>query len=135
MKTQLLIIDDAIDQIELVQAVFQMVDPNLRMAYYLDGAEALAQLRNYPELRPQIILLDLRMPRKTGHEILEELKNDPNLRQIPVCAFSSSDSQKDIEAAYALGANFYFQKPNGIEKLIAFAQAFKTLWFDCASLP
>jgi two-component system, chemotaxis family, response regulator Rcp1 len=133
MRPDLLIVDDAKDQIELMRAVFNMVDPSLNIISALDGDAAIRLLRSRPEALPTVILLDLKMPRKSGHEILSELKVDPALRQIPVCTFSSSDFSEDVRESYLRGASFYFKKPAGIEQLMKFAHHFKGLWFDFAA--
>jgi|GEM_PF-3779246 len=70
------------------------------------------------------------MPKTTGHEVLASLKADSLLKRIPVCAFSSSDSPKDIFEAYDKGASFYFKKPTGIDQLFKFSEHFRALWFD-----
>lgn len=134
-RVHLMIVDDAPDQLELMKTVFHMVDPNLKVITAHDGDEALAILRQQGQTHPNVILLDLMMPKKTGHEILHEIKQDPKLRSIPVCTFSSSDNPRDIQIAYEEGSSFYFKKPSGIDQIFKFAQHFKALWFDFASLP
>lgn len=133
MKPHLMIIDDAPDQIELMRTVFHMVDPTLKITSANDGDEALHLLRTDPDTRPRVILLDLRMPKMSGHEVLMAIKADPELKSIPVCTFSSSDDPKDIGDAYANGTSFYFRKPSGLENIVKFAEHFKALWFDFAS--
>ncbi len=128
-----MIVDDAVDQVELMRTVFKMVDPSLEIISASDGDEAMNLLRSDPKRLPKVILLDLRMPKKTGHEILTEIKSDPALRRIPVCTFSSSDRPGDIRESYERGASFYFRKPTGLEELTKFAEHFKGLWYDFAS--
>ena len=131
MKPHLMIIDDAPDQIELMKTVFNMVDSSLQITSVNDGDEALRLLRT--NKRPRVILLDLRMPKMSGQEVLEKIKADPALRTIPVCTFSSSDDPKDIRDSYTNGASFYFRKPSGIDDIVKFAEHFRALWFDFAS--
>ena len=131
MKPHLRIIDDAPDQIELMKTVFNMVDSSLQITSVNDGDEALRLLRT--NKRPRVILLDLRMPKMSGQEVLEKIKADPALRTIPVCTFSSSDDPKDIRDSYTNGASFYFRKPSGIDDIVKFAEHFRALWFDFAS--
>ena len=133
MQPHIMIIDDAPDQIELMQTVFYMIDSTLRIATVNDGADALEHLRASPQNRPKVILLDLKMPRMSGQEVLENIKADPTLKTIPVCAFSSSDNPKDILGAYERGASFYFRKPSGIDQIVKFAEHFKAIWFDFAA--
>jgi len=133
MKPHLMIIDDAPDQIELMCTVFNMIDQRLEIVTATDGEEALQILRSDRRSLPRVILLDLRMPRMNGQELLAEIKSDPLLKHIPICAFSSSDDPKDIRQAYANGASFYFRKPSGLDQIVKFAEHFKSLWFDFAS--
>jgi CheY-like chemotaxis protein len=84
----------------------------LRRAH--DGAEALHLVR---ELPPDLLLLDLKMPGKTGHEVLGELKNDDLLRGIPVAVLTSSDTDRDIARSYGLGGNHFITKPESIAEL------------------
>lgn len=133
MRPHLMIVDDAVDQVELMRSVFLMVEPTMEIVSANDGDEAMDLLRADPRRLPKVILLDLRMPRKTGHEVLTEIKSDPSLKRIPVCTFSSSDNAEDIRESYERGASFYFKKPTGLEELTKFAEHFKGLWFDFAS--
>jgi two-component system response regulator len=126
-----MIVDDAPDQVELMKTVFNMVDPSLQITAVNDGDAALNLLRT--SKRPRVVLLDLRMPKMSGLEVLQHIKSDPNLKTIPVCAFSSSDDPKDVRDAYTHGASFYFRKPSGIDQIVKFAEHFRSLWFDFAS--
>ena len=128
-----MIIDDTADQIQMMRAVFKIVDPALQIISASSGDEALKTLRMDPNSRPKVILLDLRMPGKCGSEVLAELKSDPELRRIPVCAFSNGDVETDVCACYEAGASFYFKKPTGLESLKRFAELFRGIWFDVAS--
>lgn len=133
MKHDIMIVDDSTDQLQLMRMVFKMVSPELRIVTASDGNEALNALRAGGEL-PKVILLDLRMPGKSGQEVLREIKMDPSLKLIPVCAFSNGDVQQDICECYELGASFYFQKPTGLNELKKFANTFSLIWFNIASL-
>jgi CheY-like chemotaxis protein len=127
-----MLVDDGKDQIALMRRVFYHVDPSIGVSSAMDGDEALKMLRSGSMPRPHVILLDLKMPKKDGIEVLKELKADDSLRTIPVCVFSSGDLADDIRAAYENCASFYFCKPSGLEALKAFAQSFKSIWFDFA---
>lgn len=87
----------------------------------------------YP--RPQLILLDLKMPRKNGYEVLEELKADPNLRTIPVVVLTTSDAESDIERSYQLGACSYLTKPDSFDKLVDLVKTLHAYWFETVTLP
>lgn len=85
--------------------------------------------------RPELILLDLNMPRKDGREALAEIKADPDLRRIPVVVLTTSSSPEDVRRAYSLGANSYVTKPGSYEGLVAAVRALQTWWFGCVTLP
>jgi len=134
MRPDLMIIDDAEDQIALMRAVFGMIDQSVNIISATDGDDAIAMLRSCGQPKPKVILLDLRMPKKDGLEILSELKADAELKLIPVCIYSNAEHQSDVQNSYAQNASFYFRKPSGIEELTDFAKHFKGLWFTFASL-
>lgn len=128
-----MIIDDSTDQLRLMRTVYRMVDPSIQIVTSDDGTEALKLLRTNPGSLPRVMMLDLRMPRKSGYEVLKELKADPVLRLIPVCTFSNSELEEDIRNSYESGASFYFRKPEGLEELKSFIGHFNAMWFEFAS--
>lgn len=133
MRPHLMIVDDAVDQLQLMKVVFEMVDPEIEVITAEDGEEALRKLRQKSHELPRVILLDLRMPKKTGHEVLTELKADERLKRIPVCIFSTSSSDSDVHESYDRGASFYFKKPSNINELKKFAEHFRALCYEFAS--
>ncbi len=104
-----------------------------------DGEEALAYLRREGKYarapRPDLILLDWNMPRKSGKETLQEIKADLVLRRIPVVVLTSSQADEDIIKAYELHANCYVTKPVGLEQFIAAVQSIQEFWFTIVKLP
>lgn len=104
-----------------------------------DGVEALRYLRRegpYADApRPDVILLDLNLPRKDGREVLEELKADPALMNIPVVVLTSSQAEQDILRAYQLRANCYITKPVDLEQFIHVVQSIENFWFTIVKLP
>jgi CheY-like chemotaxis protein len=107
-----------------------------------DGEELLAYLRHQgsyssPALapRPELILLDLNMPRKDGREALAEIKTDPKLKQIPIVIFTTSRDQKDIHHSYNLGANSFITKPASFDDLVHVLRSLEQYWFDLVELP
>ena len=84
---------------------------------------------------PDLVILDINMPRKNGFEVLEELKNDPKLKQIPVIMLSCSERQEDINRAYQMGAAAYFTKPMTLETYLGLAQALDQYWGRYAKMP
>ena len=85
--------------------------------------------------RPDVILLDLNMPRKSGREALREIKSDPNLRRIPVIILTTSKAEEDVYRSYDLGANCYIQKPVTFDSLVEVVRALGTFWFQIVTLP
>lgn len=104
-----------------------------------DGVEAMAFLQREGEhtdaKRPDLILLDLNMPRMDGRETLAQIKQDENLRSIPVVILTTSDSDRDILKSYDLQASCYITKPVDLEQFVYVVQAIKDFWFTVVKLP
>jgi CheY-like chemotaxis protein len=132
MRADLMIVDDAGDQLQLMKIVCKMVDPKIQVVAAKSGGAALEFLRRDLRNLPKVILLDLRMPGRSGLEILSELKSDPVLKKIPVCIFSTSDLNTDICDCYSRGASAFFVKPTGLRALKNFIQSFKVTWLELA---
>lgn len=104
-----------------------------------NGDDALAYLRSegryFGSPRPDLVLLDLNLPGKTGHEVLREIKEDPKLRSVPVIILSSSEAESDLAMAYDLHANCYIHKPSGLNETLEMANQIAGFWFSAVSLP
>jgi two-component system, chemotaxis family, response regulator Rcp1 len=104
-----------------------------------DGVEAMAFLRRegkYADApRPDVILLDLNLPKKDGREVLAEVKGDPVLRLIPVVIITSSEAEQDVLKTYELYANCYVTKPVDLEQFIKVIQSIETFWLTIVTLP
>lgn len=85
--------------------------------------------------RPDLILLDLNLPRKDGRDVLAEIKADPALRSIPVVVLTTSSDEKDVHTAYGLNANCYIVKPVDLDQFIAVIQAIDAFWLKVVTLP
>lgn len=132
---EILLVEDDEGDVELVRvalAALPGTPVNLRVAG--DGEEALSLLRGDGP-RPGIVLLDLNLPRKSGREVLAEVRADPRLRALPVVVLTTSDRELDIREAYALGANCYVCKPFGLDALVRTMSAIIGFWFGVATLP
>jgi two-component system, chemotaxis family, response regulator Rcp1 len=109
------------------------------LARVVDGVEALAYLRNqgrYAEaVRPDLIMLDLNLPRKDGREVLRELKSDPSLKLIPVIVLTTSRADKDILQSYELNANCYITKPVDFQQFIEVVKSIENFWLSVVTLP
>jgi len=104
-----------------------------------DGAQALAYLRQegqYREARrPDVILLDLNLPKKNGREVLVEVKSDANLKRIPVVVLTTSQDEIDILKSYDLHANAYITKPVDLDQFVKVVQSFEDFWLSIVKLP
>jgi len=103
------------------------------LSFATDGAEALDKLRNEPA--PDLLLLDLDLPRVSGREVLDGVRRDPRLRMLPVVIITTSPSPDDIHFAYEHHANAYMRKPNGYLALSGVAEAIRDFWIRTAILP
>lgn len=136
---RILMIDDNAGDVRLMQEAFREAGFAYEMKVAQDGTEAFSLLRpagSVPVLfKPDLIFLDLKLPRRNGIEILEELKTDPLLKRIPVVILSSSYSDMDIRQCYELYANCYISKPALYKDLVETAVFLKKFWFETVRLP
>ena len=104
-----------------------------------DGVEAMAFLRREGKyqgvLRPDLVLLDLNLPRKDGREVLAEVKADPDLKRIPVVILTVSKAEEDVLKTYNLHANCYITKPLGLDQFIKVVKAIEDFWLTIVKLP
>ncbi len=132
MKTDslhiLLADDDEDDRIFFKDAI-DNVKVNTTVSTVIDGQQLMEYLSNADMSLPDVIFLDLNMPRKSGMECLEEIRNNTKLKDISIAIYSTSGSEDDIEKAFLKGANIYIRKPNDIETLKkAIAQVLSINW-------
>jgi chemotaxis family two-component system response regulator Rcp1 len=136
---EILIVEDNPGDVRLMYEVFQEGRIYNRLSVVEDGAEALAFLRREGKHstapRPDLILLDLNLPRKNGHEVLAEIKQDADLKRIPVCILTSSTAEKDILQAYNNHANCYMTKPMNLEQFMDAIRSIKDFWLLVVKLP
>ncbi|HEX8085227.1 MAG TPA: response regulator [Solirubrobacteraceae bacterium] len=132
MTTILLVEDSAPDAMLIRQALLEAgVEGKVEVAG--DGEQAMARLRRGPA--PDLMLLDLNMPRKDGRAVLAEMNEDDALREIPVIVLTTSSAPHDVRFAYRTCANSYIRKPLGLDRLIETARAIGDFWFQTATLP
>lgn len=136
---EILLVEDNPGDVRLAQEIFKEGKINNVMNVASNGEEALAYLhqegrfRSMP--RPDIILLDLNLPRKDGREVLASIKTDPNLRRIPVVILTTSQAETDLVQSYDLHANCYIVKPVDLDQFIAVVKAIEGFWLQIVKLP
>lgn len=135
-----LMVDDDPGDAGLVKAAFAVGRYPCRLDHVADGMAAMEFLREERNgengsTRPDLILLDINMPRKNGHVVLNELKADDRLRDIPVVMLTTSDAERDIATAYQAGASGYVTKPVDVDALFAAIQGIQEYWFGVIRLP
>lgn len=135
---EVLLVEDNRGDVRLMQEGLKeaTVPNNLRVVG--DGAEALAYLhregRYTDAVMPDLILLDLNLPRKNGHEVLAAIKTDPGLKRIPVIVLTSSESERDILKSYELLANCYIAKPASFDQFMAVVKRIEDFWLTTVKL-
>ncbi len=136
---QLLLVEDNPGDVRLTKEAFKQGRIENDLHTVSDGSEALAFLKRRGEYedapRPDLVLLDLNLPRTDGEEVLEQLKDDPKLRSIPVIVLTSSRAEEDIARSYELHANAYLTKPVDPDEFIETVRAFEKFWFSVVRLP
>jgi chemotaxis family two-component system response regulator Rcp1 len=136
---EILLVEDNPGDVRLTQEALKEGKVHNNMSVVSDGVEAMAFLRgegpyaNAP--RPDIVLLDLNLPRKNGHEVLAEIKCDPSLKMIPVVVLTTSSADEDIHQAYGMHANCYITKPVEIGQFIKAIESIDCFWLNVVTLP
>lgn len=138
-RIDILLVEDNPGDVRLTQIALRDSKINNRLNVAADGVEALAYLRREgaysSATTPDIILLDLNLPRKNGREVLEEIKQDDHLKRIPVVILTTSDDEKDILASYNLHANCYITKPVDLNRFIEIVKSIEYFWLTIVKLP
>lgn len=141
MKTsfEILLVEDNPGDVFLTREAFRESGFSHRLSVAENGEEALKFLRRkngYRDCpRPDVILLDLNLPRVDGREVLAELKTDPALKSIPVIVLSTSNAEKDVSVAYGLHANCYLIKPLLMDEFLGKIRLLEEFWLHTARLP
>jgi CheY-like chemotaxis protein len=136
---EVLLVEDNPGDVLLTTEALEEAKLHINMSIVSNGVDALDFLYRrgtYAEApRPDLMLLDLNMPRKDGREVLAEIKADPDLRGIPVVVLTTSHAEQDIVRTYNLHANAYVTKPVDLEQFIAIVHAINQFWFTIVTLP
>jgi chemotaxis family two-component system response regulator Rcp1 len=135
----ILLVEDNPGDVRLTQEALKENQLHNSLHVTRTGVEAMAFLRQEGEYadapRPGLILLDLNLPKKDGREVLAEIKNDENLKRIPVVVLTTSKAEEDILKTYDLHANCYITKPVDLDRFIEVVQSIKDFWFAVVELP
>ena len=115
--TRFFLVDDDADDVSIFKEILREVNPSIALVSAADGQEALKFLKHQKDNYPDVIFLDLNMPRMSGKECLSELKKDPQLRQIPVIMYTTSSRSIDIEETMLKGAICFITKPANLKEL------------------
>ena len=133
------LVEDNPGDARLTREALKDAKVNNHLSVVHDGVEAMAFLRregNYRQApRPDLVLLDLNLPRKDGREVLAEIKADPHFRRIPVVVLTTSAAEEDILKAYNLNANCYITKPVDLHQFLKVVQTIKAFWLTIVKLP
>lgn len=136
---EILLVEDNPADARLAYEALQEARIRNNLNWVSNGVDAMAFLRrqgNYAAaVRPDLVLLDLNLPKKDGREVLAEIKGDGQLRRIPVVVLTTSQAEEDIVCAYHLNANSYISKPVDLEQFIRVVQAIDNFWLGIVELP
>jgi CheY-like chemotaxis protein len=138
-QIQVLLVEDNPGDADLITDALEADKIRIHLSLVEDGQAALDYLRRVPPYadapRPDLILLDINLPKLDGRDVLVQIKQDEDLRQIPVVMLTSSDNKEDVASCYGLGANCYLTKPVGLAEFQAIVQAIDHFWLSIVKLP
>ena len=136
---EILLVEDSPSDIDLTREALDDTRVHNNLSVVTDGVEALAFLRRegqYAEApHPDLILLDLNLPKKDGREVLAEIKSDPNLRRFPVVVLTTSGAEQDIVESYNLHANCYVRKHVDLDAFVEVVRSIDSFWLAIVKLP
>ena len=136
---EVLLVEDSPGDVRLTREAFRDAKVPIHLHVATDGAHAMAFLNREGEHanapRPDLVLLDLNLPKKDGREVLQEIKESPTLKSIPVVILTTSSSEADILKSYRLHANCYITKPVGLEGFLTVVKSIDNFWLSVVKLP
>ena len=139
MPIQVLLVEDSPGDVRLTQEAFRDANQSILLHVASDGVEAMAFLRregvNVQAPRPDLILLDLNLPKMDGREVLAHIKEDDNLKTIPTVILTTSDAESDIVRSYQLQANCYLTKPVQLDAFEGLVKSINDFWLTKVKLP
>jgi two-component system, chemotaxis family, response regulator Rcp1 len=139
MPLQVLLVEDSPGDLRLTKEAFRVVNPLVQMHVANDGVEAMAFLRHEGAFlystRPDLILLDLNLPKMDGRQVLAQIKEDDDLKTIPTVILTSSEAEADVVKSYQLQANCYLSKPMHFDAFHSLVQSINDFWLSRVKLP
>ena len=139
LTIEVLLVEDSPGDVRLMQEVFRTVNKHIHLQVASDGVEAMAILRQWGEYakrpRPDLILLDLNLPKMDGREVLALMKEDPSLKTIPTVVLTMSDLEADVENSYQNKANCYLRKPVDLAAFESLVKSINDFWLTDVKLP
>jgi chemotaxis family two-component system response regulator Rcp1 len=139
MPIEVLLVEDSPGDVRLTKEAFLDANPSVHLNVANDGVEAMAFLKHQGAFaqapRPDLILLDLNLPKMDGREVLAEIKKDASLKTIPTVVLTTSESEVDIAKSYALQANCYLSKPVELDAFEALVKSINDFWLTKVKLP
>jgi len=136
---EILLVEDNPGDIQLTRIALEDNKMSVNLNVVEDGVEALAFLKKEGQYinapHPDLILLDLNLPRKDGREVLAEMKADPILKRVPVVILTTSQAEEDVLKAYNLCANCYINKPVDFDRFVKIVRSIENFWFTIVKLP
>lgn len=133
--SKILIVEDSPDDLFLLRRAFSKLELDHLLEVATDGDAAIEYLQNPDKIRPRLVLLDLKLQKRSGFEVLAWIRQHPELKHLPVVILSSSTEPNDLQRAYELGANGYLEKPSLPEHMEAITQASSDFWLKWNHLP
>src|SRR5271167_3288342 len=139
MSIQVLLVEDSPGDVRLTQEAFREANPSIHLHVAMDGVEAMAFLNRQgvhaQAPRPDLILLDLNLPKMDGREVLAHIKEDEALKTIPTVILTTSEAEADIVKSYQLNANCYLSKPVQLDEFESLVKSINDFWLTMAKLP
>ncbi len=136
---EILIVEDDLGDVELIRESLKMSKLKMVLNHVPDGQECMEYLRMQGQYKaakkPDLVLLDLNLPKKDGRQVLAEMKTDPLFKRIPVVILTTSDNEADINKTYALGANCFVTKPVDFPQIKKIVNEIAEFWFTVVKLP
>jgi len=134
-RASVLLAEDSPDDVEITRRALKRVQLGCELVVTRDGEEVLLRLLDPHEAPPDLLLLDINLPKVNGLQVLAEVRRQSSLAGLPVVMMSASAREEDVKQSYQLGANTYIQKPVVFDQFLASLEVFGRYWFEVARLP